>query len=371
MLRDVLPGPLAEFLTPKGSVEWDAPMFGGPMTSVPIPDASAFDLRKEPDSTPDPTPWSDLEDYVAGSNNWALAGSRTADGRAWVANDMHLHLRAPNTWYRVRLEWREGDDPEPRAATGVTIPGGPGIVVGSNGRIAWAFTNTQGDWSDLIELDIDPNKPSDYRTPEGWKAFETHKETIRIKARPDEELKIESTVWGPVLGEVDHAGKKQVLRWVAGDENGVDLGLLRLSLAQSLEEGLEQANRSGAPHQNVVIADDKGRIAWTILGRIPRRIGFDGRVPESWADGSKRWDGYFSPSESPRLIDPPSDQLWTANNRVCSGDDLLKVGDGGYDREPEPCRSVIDCRNSRRRRRATCWSFSSTTGPCSCTAGDL
>jgi penicillin amidase len=156
VLRDVLPGPLAAFLSPIGSGKWDAPMLGGPMTLAPIPDASVFDLRTEPRSDPDPTPWSELEDYVAGSNNWALAGARTADGRAWVANDMHLHLRVPNTWYRVRLEWREGGDPEPRTATGVTIPGGPGIVVGSNGRIAWAFTNTQGDWADLIELKINP-----------------------------------------------------------------------------------------------------------------------------------------------------------------------------------------------------------------------
>jgi len=331
VLRDVLPRPLAEFLSTTGSVDWDAPMFGGPLTPPPIPEASVFDLRNEPESSPDLTPWSEIEDYVAGSNNWALAGSRTADGRAWVANDMHLYLRVPNTWYRARLVWPEEGDGKPRKAIGVTVPGGPGIVVGSNGRIAWSFTNTQGDWSDLIELGNDPSHPGRYETPYGPREFTTHEEIIRIKGRPDERLSIESTIWGPVI-EADHAGRKRALRWVAGDPDGIDLGLMKLSLARSLEEGLDQANRSGAPHQNIIIADHKGRIAWTILGRIPRRIGLDGRHPERWADGSKRWEGYLSPEESPRLVDPPSGQLWSANNRVCAGDDLLKVGDGGYDR---------------------------------------
>src|SRR5262249_7833083 len=158
---------------------------------------------------------------------------------------------------------------------------------------------------------------------------DTQEETIRIKGSPDEVLTIDSTIWGPVI-ETDHKGRKRVLHWVAGDPNAVNLGLVEMSLAGSLAEGLDRAHRCGAPHQNIVIADHRGRIAWTVLGRIPRRIGFDGRMPESWSDGSKRWDGYLSPHETPRLIDPPSGQLWSANNRVCTGEDLVKVGDGGY-----------------------------------------
>jgi penicillin amidase len=332
VLQDVLPGPLADFFSPRGSAEWDAPVFGG-LIAPPLvpPGPTVFDLRNEPVGKPDPTSWDELEDFVAGSNNWALAGSRTADGRAWLANDMHLHLRVPNTWYRVRLEWTEGGRATRRMAVGVTVPRGPGIVVGSNGRIAWGFTNTQGDWSDLIQLDIDPKRPDFYRTPEGFQRFETRRETIRIKGRSDETLAVESTIWGPVIG-ADHTGRKRVLHWVAGDPNAVDLGLMDLSLADSLAESLDRAHHCGAPHQNLVTADDQGRIAWTILGKFPRRIGFDGRVPESWSDGSKRWDGYLSPTEIPRIIDPPSGQIWSANNRVCTGEDLVKVGDGGYDR---------------------------------------
>jgi len=333
VLHDVLPAPLAEFLSPRGTEEWDAPLFGGPIAPPPIPGPEVFDVRREPDLPPDTAPWEQLEDFVAGSNNWALAASRTADGRAWVANDMHLHLRVPGVWYRVHLDRPEEDGSGRRQSViGVTVPGGPGIVVGSNSRIAWGFTNTQGDWSDLVELEIPPDNPDCYMSPDGLRPIDRHREVIRVKGEPDVQLTVEATIWGPVLGK-DHRGRKRALRWVACDPNGVDLGLLDLSSSRSLEEGLDRANRCGAPHQNIVIADDGGRIGWTILGRMPRRRpGFDGRLPAGWADGSKGWDGYRAPSESPRLVDPPSGQLWTANARVGDAQVLDKIGDGGYDR---------------------------------------
>ena len=85
------------------------------------------------------------------------------------------------------------------------------------------------------------------------------------------------------------------------------------------------------PNQNFVVADAAGRIGWTIIGRIPRRVGFDGSVPTSWADGTRRWDGWLAPAEYPRVVDPPSGRIWTANARVVGGDMLAKMGDGGYD----------------------------------------
>jgi penicillin amidase len=73
-----------------------------------------------------------------------VAGSRTKDGRAIVANDMHLMLTAPGIWYRVRLEWPQHE------LEGLSLPGVPLIIQGSNGYVAWAFTNLTADLSDLI-----------------------------------------------------------------------------------------------------------------------------------------------------------------------------------------------------------------------------
>ena len=83
----------------------------------------------------------------------------------------------------------------------------------------------------------------------------------------------------------------------------MNMRLLKMESARTLEEALRLANQSGSPAQNFVVADDRGRIAWTILGRIPRRVGFDGRLPSSWADGTRRWDGYLEPEEYPRIVE--------------------------------------------------------------------
>ena len=120
VVRDVLPGPLASFLCTKGSPDWDAPIEGGPMERIPIPGPEVFDLRREPahllrDVPPDPTPPEDLEILFAASNNWAVSGRRSATGGAIVANDMHLRLGVPNTWYRASLIFPEDERAQPKA----------------------------------------------------------------------------------------------------------------------------------------------------------------------------------------------------------------------------------------------------------------
>jgi penicillin amidase len=53
-----------------------------------------------------------------------------------------------------------------------------------------------------------------------------------------------------------------------------------------------------------VLADDSGNIAWTFMGRIPRRIGMDGLFSESWAECAKGWDGYIPRDELPEIVNP-------------------------------------------------------------------
>ncbi|HSD26381.1 MAG TPA: penicillin acylase family protein, partial [Vicinamibacteria bacterium] len=113
-------------------------------------------------------------------------------------------------------------------------------------------------------------------------------------------------------------------------DGGFDGQRLRLS-PRDLDEAQALAADVGIPNQNLVVADAAGRVGWTIIGRIPRRAGHDGSVPTSWADGKNGWDGWLAPEEYPRVVDPPSGRIWTANARVVGGDKLAKVGVGGYD----------------------------------------
>lgn len=334
LMHDLLPEPMFEFLAPRGT-SWDAPIEGEAFEVPPIPGPDVFDTRKATQvarnllTPPGSMPSADV--FYPGSNNWAVSGKHTADGRALLANDMHLGLQVPHIWYRASFVLpAAGDDPNEQRVTGASLPGTPAMIVGSNGHVAWGFTNSEGDWVDVVIVETDPNDQESYRTPDGPRPFVHHQEIIKVKGAADETLDVVSTIWGPVMDH-DHQGRPRAIRWVAHDTAGVNMGLLRMETVRTLEDALTLANLSGSPHQNFVVADDRGRIAWTIVGRIPRRVGFDGRLPASWADGSRRWDGYLTPEEYPRIIDPEGGRLWSANARMVSGERLATLGDGGYD----------------------------------------
>lgn len=334
ILHDRLPAPLAEFLAPAGTA-WDAPLDGSAFEPPPIPGPEVIDLRGPADMAraasrdrprelvPEPPP-------VAGSNAWAVSGRRTRDGRALLANDMHLPIGVPNTWYRARL--RIGDPSTGdavRDVVGVSLPGVPGIVVGSNGHVAWGFTNSQVDTADRVPIELDPGDSGRYLAPGGPRPFEVREEIVEVKGAEPVRHEVRWTVWGPVWDEGE-TEPPVALAWVALEDGAVDLHLLGLARARSVDDAISVANASGMPAQNFLVADASGRIAWSLAGRIPVRVGCDGRLPASRADGGCRWDGLLPPSRVPRVVDPDEGLLWTANNRVVGGEALALLGDGEY-----------------------------------------
>jgi penicillin amidase len=324
-MRDALPPELFAFLAPRGT-EWDAPMLGRAETQPPVPGPQVCDLRKLP-GQPRSAALEEQPPAFPGSNNWAVAGSRTADGRAILANDMHLAITVPSAWFYASLEWPGADGMQ--RVTGVTLPGTGAVAAGSNGHVAWGFTNSYGEWRDLVVLEQPEGDPDAYRTPDGPKRLEHLQETLHVKGGKDQQLEILQSVWGPVV-DTDARGRRRALRWVAHDPEAVNFRSLGLETARTVAEAQSVANRSGIPAQNFVCADAQGHIGWTIMGIIPRRVGCDG-LPASWADGSRRWDGWLEPERYPRIVDPPGGQVWTANNRVVDGPMLDLLGDGGYD----------------------------------------
>lgn len=346
LLHELVPQEVFDFLTPRGG-QLDAPIFGEAFPSPAIPGEDVFDPRTVPKpddkknavaantlrSQLDPEEVDSFDTpYAMGSNNWAVSGAHTKDGRALVANDMHLRIQVPHIWYRASFVW---DDASQKGftnrITGVTLPGTPAIIVGSNGHVAWGFTNSEADWIDVVVVEADPNDPNKYQTPTGPKEFELIPKVIKVRGAEDVLFEVKSTTWGPVMGQ-DKSGRDLVCHWVAYDPEGINLKLMELETCQTIEAAMDIANQSGTPHQNFVVADANGRIGWTIMGRIPNRIGFDGFLPTSWADGKHAWQGYLTPEKYPRVIDPEVGRIWTANARVVSGDAYRILGDSGYDR---------------------------------------
>ena len=329
-MHEILPAQMAAFLNPAGT-EWDAPIVGAAFLMPPLPGPDTYDLRarrrgKAPVTLPPPRPqaglrnepaaerkWDSLlsewgrdgrQDAVIGSNNWAVSGRLTSDGRAFLANDMHLSIRVPNTWYRAALEWPDTGEPDGRhVVAGVTLPGVPAVVVGSNRHVAWGFTNTYADWSDIVLLELDPAAPARYRTPSGWKTLEVHDEVIRVAGGADVHETVTWTMWGPVMAP-DFRRRPRAYSWVAYDAERLATALTPIESARTIDEAFDAANGRGTPGQNMVAADDSGRIGWSIFGALPRRVGLDGKLPASWADGTHGWNGWLSTPEYPRITDP-------------------------------------------------------------------
>ena len=334
-LRDALPEPLFRFLTVVGS-DWDAPVVGQAMPRPPVPGAEVANLRRgvlapRPTARVPGTGEEAEEASIIGSNNWAVDAAHSASGHALVANDMHLNIGVPNIWYRASMAFPDPADPlKALHLTGVTLPGLPVAVVGSNGYVAWGFTNTGGDWSDLVRIEPDPRDPSRYLTSEGPRLFDIGEESVAVKGEAPRQVTVRGTIWGPVVWR-DAEGREYAQHWVAHDPALLGTDLARPERTRTVDEMIAAFAGLGLPNQNVTMADASGAVAWTIGGAIPRRRGLDGFTPESWADGARGWDGYLDPGEFPRIADPQSGRIWTANARVVDGDMLAKIGDGNYE----------------------------------------
>lgn len=277
-------------------------------------------------------PW-EIESGVegVGSNNWVVAGSRSVSGRPLLANDPHLKLNAPSLWYVARIE-----APGLKVA-GATMPGLPLVVLGQNEHIAWGFTNTGPDVQDVYLERLDTRDPSRYETPDGWAAFESREETIRVRGQGDVRFTARSSRHGPVISDANTSSTAGLtgrqgadgapryalaLSWTALDADASDTLAAGhdFNRATSVEEFIAAAARYVAPMQNMVVADSE-RVAMVSAGRVPVRGAendLKGLAPAPGWDARYDWTGTLSPSQTPRDLDAARGWIATANQRIHS-----------------------------------------------------
>ena len=329
MLRELEPVPETIILPPGG---------GGPprkgMDLHPFPGVGGpADRDGEGDDPPSPPAG---EQGTPGSNNWAIGAQRTHDGRAILASDPHLGLTLPGAWYRIRLLWPEHD------LVGLSIPGLPGVVIGSNGHVAWGFTNLTGDLQDLIALEINPDNPDEYRTIDGWEPFGETVELIQVRDADPVELPLRTTRWGVVNGSYENASgveQEAVIEWAGLHPELLNFTLFDLEEARTLEDALGSLGSWYGPPQNAVVVSADGRIGYTITGFLPDRQGIDGRRPYGLWDGAQSWSTRPS-AQRPVVIDPPTGFVHTANNRTTDATTARRLG---YDwANPSRARRIAD-----------------------------
>jgi penicillin G amidase len=315
--RELLRMRLAKTLPTARIQEFLAPYPGD--APVPLPDLKELYRNLEKPARELAERWGSDPDFPVGSNNWVVGGERSASGKPLLANDPHLGLSAPPVWYFAHLH-APGID-----VIGASLPGVPGIILGRNERIAWAFTNTGPDVQDLYLEKIDAS--GHYLTPEGARPFTVLTETIKVKGAADERLTVRVSRHGPVISDVLPQALEAVPRghalafaWTALAEDDLTAQFgLKVMRATDWTSFLEAARDFHAPQQNMLYADVAGNIGFIAAGRVPVRKpanDLKGLAPAPGWDARYDWAGFIPFTELPRSYNPASSEILTANHKI-------------------------------------------------------
>jgi penicillin amidase len=255
-----------------------------------------------------------------GSNNWVVAGTRSASGAPMLANDPHLAILTPAMWYECHLS-----APGLHAA-GASLPFAPGIVVGHNERIAWGVTDTESDVSDLYLERLSPDgTAAEYLG--AWEPLAVRDELIEVRDGEPVRLAVKESRHGPLLdsyliGIADPVAveggitKSYALRWVATDASVQPSCLVRVNTAGTWPEFRAALKGWECPGLNWVYADVEGNIGYQLWGRHPVRRNGDGTIPvPGWTDEFE-WIGTVAHEELPWAFNPPEGLLCNANNKA-------------------------------------------------------
>ncbi|WOT06086.1 penicillin acylase family protein [Shewanella youngdeokensis] len=249
------------------------------------------------------------EPLAIGSNNWAITGALTRNGKPMLSDDMHLSFAVPIIWYRAQLNYQHNGDNI--SVTGVSLPGAPAIVVGSNGHVAWGFTNAYIDTADWVEIDANTE-------------LTIEEEIIKL---PDSSVKYEiiKSPFGPVRGTAE---QRYALSWVAHHDYAVDLSLAELDRVKNVQQGMTVASHIGMPVQNMMLVDTAGNAAWKLAGAFPSRTNPSDVAIATEEYQAKNWS--LDKANLPHIINPDTNRLWSGNSRVVSTAQHVELGDGGY-----------------------------------------
>lgn len=243
-----------------------------------------------------------------GSNNWAVSPKRSADGHALLANDPHLDLTLPSTWYEAHIVVPDSLD-----VYGVTFPGAPSIVLGLNRDVAWGSTNTGADVADYyLETVDDSVAPAKYKLDGAWRpvvrSVQTYRNGLGATIATD-------TLYYTHRGPLFRVGDRWISRRWLTLEPSADFDAFRLApRAHSVREFFVAMTHFESPAQNFIAADRDGHIGIRSNGRLPIRPGdglgnhfFDGTLSAS------DWRGWIPADSTPQSIDPPQGYLASAN----------------------------------------------------------
>lgn len=249
-----------------------------------------------------------------GSNNWVVSGDKTKSGKPLLADDPHLGLSTPSIWYQMHLVSPSQN------VSGVIFAGIPGIILGHNKNIAWGVTNVGPDVQDLYIEIPNPDNPTQFKYENKWEQAEVRKEKIKVKGQKAIDYKVIVTRHGPIISDLAFKKEKPTavfsMQWTALQSTQELQAILNIDKAKNWGQFEKALNDFKAPAQNFVFASKDGTIAYKANGLIPIRKRGDGQFPVPGYSADYGWNGYIDYSRLPKVVNPDSGYIATANNKV-------------------------------------------------------
>lgn len=254
---------------------------------------------------------------LAGSNAWAMSGSRTASGNALLAADPHLEInRLPAIWYEVALHW------ENQYVMGASLPGCPSFGIGRTREVSWGVTYLKGDTSDYFVEDCrEYNDRWQYRRGDQWHDFHVRREEIERKGADPLLEVVHYNDLGILASDPSQSGPGYYLStaWGGSQQGAGDsiAAWLQMAHARSADEGMQIARACPQPTLRWVFADREGHIGIQAGGWFPERPPHvNGLYPVPAWDEANHWQGRIPPERLPGELDPPCGFVATANEAV-------------------------------------------------------
>jgi penicillin amidase len=271
-----------------------------------------------------------------GSNNWAVAPSRSATGHALVASDPHLSLSAPSVFWPVSIQVKAPagkDASNDLDVAGLSFPGIPAIILGHNANIAWGATVAGYDVSDAFAEQLTPDgKAVLFQGNEV--PLQTIDEVIDVQSGSPVKYTVQVVPHhGPLLPDIENhrvvpPDPKQgaiSIRWTGMEATSEIEAVFSLLHAKDVDSAREALKKFGVGAQNWMIGDTSGHILWTSHANVPIRdprafkwdaSTYTGTLPcfVLPGDGTAEWKGYLGDDLVPWVKDPAAGYISTANN---------------------------------------------------------
>ena len=249
-----------------------------------------------------------------GSNNWAVAGTKTRSGYPILANDPHLGLKLPSIWFEMQLSTPQMN------SYGASFPGSPNIIIGFNDDIAFGFTNAQRDVKDYFNIKLKDRSKKEYWYEGAWTPTKLEVETIKVRGKANIYDTIAYTAFGPLMYDQsflsgDSSGSTIAVRWAAHEKSNDGKMWFMLNRAKSYEDYLEAIRDFSCPGQNMLFASRTGDIAVWQQARFPARWKEQGLYVMPGEDSTYNWQGFIPQNENPHVLNPASGFIQSANQR--------------------------------------------------------